>query len=46
LTEHRRNGYAKIAVLTLMKEMLENGITPKLEIDTDNPESIGSGFFY
>jgi len=38
LTEHRRKGYAKIAVLVLMKEMMEAGLTPQLEIDTENPE--------
>ena len=34
LADHRRNGYAKIAVLVLINRMLEAGMTPELEITT------------
>jgi len=43
LAEHRRKGYAKIAVLAVMKKMLEAGITPELEVYTaEDPESVAA----
>ena len=41
LPEHRRKGYAKITVLSIMKEMMEIGMTPELEIlDTGNTAAV------
>ena len=39
LSEHRGKGYAKTAVLGIMKEMLEIGMTPVLEIVKGNAAS-------
>ena len=48
LEEHRRKGYAKIAVLSLIEQILESGLTPAAEIAAENVASIklftGLGF--
>ena len=38
--EHRRKGYSRLAVLTLMQQMLEAGLTPILEISSKNVPSV------
>jgi len=41
LPEHRRKGYAKITVLSIMREMMEIGITPELEVlNTENTAAV------
>ena len=48
LEEHRGKGYARIAVLSLMKQILESGLTPATEISVENVASMklftGLGF--
>ncbi|XP_065913918.1 glycine N-acyltransferase-like protein 3 isoform X2 [Dysidea avara] len=38
--EHRRKGYSRIVMLNLMKQMLEVGMTPILEISEKNTASV------
>ena len=40
LTEHRRKGHGRITVLSLMQQMLEDGLTPALEIIVGNLASV------
>jgi len=39
IEEHRRKGYSRIVMLSLMQQMLEAGMTPVLEIFTKNVAS-------
>ena len=48
LEEHRRKGYGRVTILYLMRQMLEAGMTPVLEVVAHNTPSIklntGIGF--
>ena len=48
LTEHRRKGYVRITLLSLMQQMLEDDLTPALEVAVGNLASLklmtGLGF--